>query len=489
MTRQQETAVVEYESAADARPPDDPYVLGDGAVVDPPTRLSKALTQIGPGLILAGAIVGTGELIATTNLGATVGFTLLWLVILSCFIKVFVQAELGRYAISSGETTMMSFRRLPGPGAIVGWWWVIMMLITQLQLGAMTGGVGQAFHMALPGVSPAIARALGSPAWLVARPEIPWAALTAAVTIVLLARGSYRMVEWGTTTMVVAFTLVTIGCVALLPVSGHPIPWGEVGRGLGFSLPRESIAYALAMFGITGVGAAELVAYPYWCIEKGYACKTGRRDESAAWLGRAKGWLRVMRLDCWVSCGIYTVATLAFYFLGAAVLHGGGGKALPGTVGGMLDVLSRMYVPVMGSRVAIWFMVIGVFAVLYSTLFAATGANSRVLADFLKVNGFVSFDRPGDRKRLVRLFCIIFPIIDLALFLWVGNPLKMVIIGGVAQALTLPMLGAAAIYLRYRRTDQRLAPGKAWDLFLWVSLAGLILAAGVGVWDQWKKLM
>ena len=32
-------------------------------------------------------------------------FALLWLVIVSCFVKVFVQAELGRYTISSGQTT------------------------------------------------------------------------------------------------------------------------------------------------------------------------------------------------------------------------------------------------------------------------------------------------------------------------------------------------------------------------------------------------
>src|SRR4051812_44340916 len=89
--------------------PTDPYALAPDAVREPPHSLGSALLQIGPGLILAGAIVGTGELIATTNLGAKVGFALLWLVIASCFIKVFVQIELGRYAISSGQTTFAGF--------------------------------------------------------------------------------------------------------------------------------------------------------------------------------------------------------------------------------------------------------------------------------------------------------------------------------------------------------------------------------------------
>ena len=58
----------------------------------------------GRGLVTAGAVVGTGELIATPVLGAENGYSLLWLVILSCAIKVVVQNELGRYTIGTGET-------------------------------------------------------------------------------------------------------------------------------------------------------------------------------------------------------------------------------------------------------------------------------------------------------------------------------------------------------------------------------------------------
>src|SRR5688500_8000559 len=102
---QTKDATLEY-----ARPaPFDPYALPPSAIEEPPLSLGRALRQVGPGLILAGSIVGTGELIATTNLGAKVGFALLWLVILSCLVKVFVQIELGRYAISSGDTTLVAF--------------------------------------------------------------------------------------------------------------------------------------------------------------------------------------------------------------------------------------------------------------------------------------------------------------------------------------------------------------------------------------------
>src|SRR5690349_17621976 len=103
----------------DAHP--DPYALPPDAIREPPRSLGQALRQIGPGLILAGSIVGTGELIATTGLGAEQGYVLLWLILLSCVIKVFVQVELGRYAITHGKTTLAAFDSLPGPRLGTSW--------------------------------------------------------------------------------------------------------------------------------------------------------------------------------------------------------------------------------------------------------------------------------------------------------------------------------------------------------------------------------
>lgn len=50
------------------------------SILDPPRTLRGVLRNIGPGLILAGGIVGSGELVATTRTGAEAGFALLWLI-------------------------------------------------------------------------------------------------------------------------------------------------------------------------------------------------------------------------------------------------------------------------------------------------------------------------------------------------------------------------------------------------------------------------
>jgi len=82
----------------------DLYTLTSDTVETPPHALGAALKRIGPGMVLAASIVGSGELIATTTLGAQVGYLALWIIVLSCVIKPVVQGELGRYTIATGET-------------------------------------------------------------------------------------------------------------------------------------------------------------------------------------------------------------------------------------------------------------------------------------------------------------------------------------------------------------------------------------------------
>ena len=85
----------------------------------PPQGWLGSLRYMGPGLILSAAIVGSGELIATTTLGAKAGFALLWVVLLGCVVKVAVQVEYGRQCILRGATTYQDLRKGADPGEIV----------------------------------------------------------------------------------------------------------------------------------------------------------------------------------------------------------------------------------------------------------------------------------------------------------------------------------------------------------------------------------
>src|SRR5262245_34375578 len=138
----------------------DLYTLTADTVETPPSALAAALKRIGPGMVLAASIVGTGELIATTTLGATVGYLALWIILASCAIKPVVQGILGRYTIATGETCLEAFAHVPGPrvpgtGGRVNWLvacWLLTVLLSLLQVGGMFGGVGQVLYLMIAAV-------------------------------------------------------------------------------------------------------------------------------------------------------------------------------------------------------------------------------------------------------------------------------------------------------------------------------------------------
>ncbi len=712
--------------------------------VAPPTNAWGILRRIGPGLIIAGSIVGSGELIATTKTGAEAGFWLLWLVLIGCIIKVFVQVELGRYAISSGESTMSAMNQLPGPrlkrrGNWVIWFWFIMFCASVAQLGGIVGGVGQALSISAPlttyardynriakqettltvnaaelrqslaieaagGDSPAIdpnsssfqatlrllknqyataeyhferlmdlpdepledleededesesnsekeafdPLAIPEPLSLSDRrndvrtlmqyletaigylegyqdsfetessddievlpvdPNRPnlgggnrqtptgdadrqwvedhlrtlqnqllnlealgelsaavralrsdfqstleqqngesseqsekkagelralvkeeekrlfkgydfdeqlgfssgldlttvyatysqetemtppnddkyWAAIVAIVTAVILANGRFGLIQSFSTAMVACFTGITI--VNLVLLNQNPswaVSFQDIVDGMRFRLPPgdadggSALSTALKTFGIIGVGASELVAYPYWCLEKGYARFTGPREDSESWLQRAQGWMRVMRVDAWGSMVIYTFATMAFYLLGASVL---GRTGLSPESHNLVRYLAVMYEPVFGKTTEVLFL-FGCFAVLYSTFFVANAGNARVFSDSLRVLGFIPISQKS-YEFAVRFFCGFFPILCLVIYIYFPHPAYLVLLSGLMQAVMLPMLAATALFLRYRRIDPRLAPTRAWDIFLWISSLGMLVA---GCWAAWSEI-
>jgi Mn2+/Fe2+ NRAMP family transporter len=348
-----------------------------------------------------------------------------------------------------------------------------MLLASVFQLGAMVGGVGQAMNDAFPGVSQTLAE------WIYAyspdhgdflreHPEHPWAVLTALLAIGLLLSGGYKRIERVTTFLVASVTLITVGCVAMLPAMGYPVRGEDLQDGFSLrvlTLSSAAIAAAFGAFGITGVGASELFAYPYWCLEKGYCRFTGVRSDSPEWVERARGWMRVMYLDAWVSMVVFTVATVAFYIMGATVLHRQG---LHPQKEEMIRTLSEMYVPAFGPWTKTVFL-IGVWAVLFKTLYVSSASNSRLSADFLSLTRVVRYAEGAQRARWIRRFCIFFPTLALLLYFWQRDPKGMVIIGGFVQAATLPIIAGAALYLRYRRLDRRLAPSRAFDVCLWIA--------------------
>lgn len=436
-------------------PPASPAPAAPASELRPaPSSLGGILRQIGPGLIIAAAIVGSGELIVTPKLGASAGFTLLWFIILGCVLKVFIQIELGRVTLSRGLTTLETMNLVPGPRVRVSWllWlWAVMFAATVFQIAGMVGAVASVLALAGVNVSVkllAIGIGLG--------------------TAVILVLGRYKLIETASTWMVVAFTACTMVAVVALQFTPYAVTSANLAEGFSFNLP-PSFTVAFAAFGIIGVGASELIYYPYWCLEKGYARHVGRPDGSAAWDERARGWMRVLRADAWVSCAVYTSATLAFYILGAAILHA---KKLDVTNADMIPTLAHMYQETFGAWSLPLFLV-GAAAVLYSTIFVATASNARLLADALVVFKVRSFPDAAARQRTIRWLCALVPAAWTLLYVIWGSPVTLVFIGAVAQGMMIPFLAVAALWLHYTQTEPALRSGLVWRVGLWISAASM----------------
>jgi manganese transport protein len=438
-------------TASDSRRVKDLYAFDAAEVAEPPRRMLAILRRIGPGMILAASIVGSGELIATTTLGAEVGYACLWVIVLSCFIKPAIQAEIGRYSVATGETGLAGFNHIPGPRLGVNWvvyGWMAMIAMTRFQIGAMFGGVALVLNQLMPGI-----------------PVSFWVASLLVLTLLLLLGGGYERIEHLATIKVGLFTVLTLMCAVLLTRRPDDFSWTEVIQGFRLDLPPGGFTSAVAVFGITGVGASELFMYPYWCVEKGYARFAGKREPSQAWRQRAMGWIKVMHVDILASMFIYTVATVAFYLLGAGILHKRG--QVP-AAHNLIQVLSQMYTETLGAW-ALPVFYVGAIATLYGTIFAATAAESRVAADLCRLLGKFQTDDYQTRLKYRRAFVWILTTIPAGLYLMVQSPVTMVKAGGVAQALMLPVIAIAALYLRYRKLPIEVIPNRWITVALWIA--------------------
>lgn len=446
----------------------DPYTIRPGDERDAPPNFWGRFKHLGPSMIVTGSIVGSGEIILTAGLGAAAGFTLLWWVLLSCWSKSIVQAEMARYVVLTGDTYLRAINRVPGrirgPRGPVAWpiWLGMIGFIPGITgLGGILGGAGQALAL----ITPDIIDGVGG------------TAIVAVLSAIILSIGAYRGLERMMLVLVISFTLTTLICAIAMQFTEFGMTGEDLAAGFAFDFPMEYLVLALAVYGYTGVNSGETAAYTYWCVEKGYPSYIGANREDPAWEARARGWLKVLHTDVWVTLAILTCATLPFYVLGAGVLNALGVQP-EGTE--TISALSNMFTATLGEW-AFWLFGFGAFFILFSTVLSGIGAGGRVLPDYFAVLGFLDrLNLPG-RIRFTRGYVVVIPIIGFLLYVAFQNPVTLIIVGAITAAVFAPIQSGATIWLQKNHMDQRLLPGIAarsllWSVFIFqLGMAWLVL--------------
>ena len=435
-----------------------------------PKTFIERLKFIGPSVIVTGSVVGSGSIVMTPLLGAAAGFLLLWWLLLSMWSKPIIQAEISRYVVVTKKTFLEAFADMPGfkttiQGKTTSWlvWFMFLGVIPSIAgMGGLAGAVAEAGNTMLP--------LLSIEGWVVVSCLLTW---------LLLYFGSYKSLEKTLLVMVLFFSFMTLIIAISMQSTEYQVSFTQIFQGLTFSFPTEYLPLALAVFGFTGISYGEIMAYTYWCLEKGYANNSGNDLEET------KHWIRTMQTDVWVTVFFITLGTLPFFFLGAGVLNNVPELQESLATSSFWDVdvissLQNMFSLVLGGW-AKWLFIILAFFVLFSTLLSGTAAFTRTISDYLISMGLVK-EKIDTRGKLIKLIAFLIPFLSGLFYFILPNPITLLLIAGIWAAMGLPIVNIGALYL-INKLDPVLQPKIGTIIILWMSLVLQLFLAVLIVYD------
>ncbi len=101
-----------------------------GELPEPPAwNFANVMKTIGPGAILLGISIGSGEWLAGPAVVVRYGLAMLWVTTVSVILQVLLNMEFVRYTLYSGEPIFSAFMRLKPGSTFWGWFWVSMFFL------------------------------------------------------------------------------------------------------------------------------------------------------------------------------------------------------------------------------------------------------------------------------------------------------------------------------------------------------------------------
>jgi Mn2+/Fe2+ NRAMP family transporter len=284
------------------------------------------LSVVGPGVIVLGASIGSGEFLLGPTAFVRYGLTLLWVTTVAVFLQTVFNTELMRYTVATGEPAFTGFMRTgPSPSA---WAWLYSLLYF-MQSGWpawAANAAGAVFFLS--------ARRLAGPDDAQVVYWIGVATFLLTVSVLLFGRRIERTLEILNWIMVVAI----LGAFLALAVRFvAPRTWAAAAAGLfGFDLqtarfrfvPAGADFFLLGAFAAySGAGGVINITLSNWARDKGYgmgqvagyipAAVGGKRVNLAHTgfifaptpeaMARWRGWWRIVRADQW---GIFFTGAL-----------------------------------------------------------------------------------------------------------------------------------------------------------------------------------
>jgi hypothetical protein len=300
----------------------------------PSTKGLRVFSVVGPGLIVLGASIGSGEWLIGPTAFVKYGLALLWVTTIAVALQAILNTEAVRYTLYTGEPIFTGFMRTR-PRATFWAWTYAMLYFLQTGWPGWAGASAGAFFFLF----------VGRPAAATDARTVYLIGLAVFMACVLLLVFSGRKIErmleilnW------IMVTTILGGLFVLCLLFAGPDHWAAAVVGLvGFDLERGRFEFLPAgadwfllgaFAAYSGCGGVINLTLSNWARDKGYgmgqvvgfipAAVGGQKvnlahsgsvfETTPEALGRWRAWWRIVRIDQW-----------GIFFLGALL-----GMALPG---------------------------------------------------------------------------------------------------------------------------------------------------------------
>ena len=446
-----------------------------------PAAPSSTWKIVGPGIVAAGVGLASGEFILYPYIASQVGLVFIWAAALGLITQYFINMEIERYTLATGETVLTGFSRIGRHWGLV---FVLFAAAANLWPGWATG-----------------AATLTS--WLTGG-SVRWIAIgmLAAIGLILtLSPFVYRALE--RTQMLKVFVvglLIVVALVAAIPGE----TWAEAPAGIAAaSLPAEELGWALLLGALAyaGAGGGQNLCQSNWIRDKGFGMGvhaprivsplTGEPEAApgTGWrftpegeqLARWRAWWRLANIEQLATFVAISFVTILFTsVLAWATL--GGREDLPRDIS-FLAVEGA----VLSERVGDWFgrlfWAVGAFS-LFAAALGIVDYTSRLAADVIRT----SYMHGGNESRIYAVLVWALVLTGIAIIAaGLDQPLILLILAGCIAAFMMVFYSALLIVLNRRLPGPLRPAGYRIAALVWAVMlfGGLSI---VTVIDQAKRL-
>lgn len=352
------------------------------------------LKSLGPGAIMAAAIIGPGTVTAASTQGANYGYESLWLILLACVIAYFFQEPGARIALGCKTDVMTGIRSHLGKGWAVFLYIVVLVGSLAFQAGNLSGA-SMALEYLVPGTT-----------------NLFWAVVVSVFALIIVLLKKYNIIENVNQLlillMVAAFVITALTCKA--------DPGKLVTEGFAFKIPGGNATLALSLLATT-VTPNLVLGYSAFLKKKYSEGSTG--DVTTL--------IKTNKFGLGFNMVVTFLITASIIICSGTLLHPQGIQITSA------GEMAQQLVPILGRFAGVFFS-FGLFAAAFSSVIYQISLHSMLLP---KAFGL---DEDDNAKHNIAITLIVFIVPVILVALLGGSPTQLIITAQALNGVALPLV-------------------------------------------------